>query len=520
MTTSKRFILALDQGTTSSRAILFDHDSNLVSISQREVQQIYPRSGWVEHDPEEIWQSQLLTAREVLDQSGVSAKEIAAIGITNQRETSIVWERATGRPIHNAIVWQCRRTAELCDELKEEGFDRKILKKTGLVTDAYFSGTKIRWMLDHIPGARARARDGELLFGTVDSWLIYKLTQGGVHATDYSNASRTLLFDIHRKRWDQEILNRLEIPKIMLPRVLPSSGVFGEAASEWFGTAIPIAGNAGDQQAALYGQACFEVGMVKNTYGTGCFLLLNTGERAVSSKNGLLTTIGWGMKFSGPRKSPGRGAAPGRRGDADDVITYALEGSVFIAGAAIQWLRDGLKIIDQASQSETLATSVKDSGGVYFVPAFVGLGAPYWDMQARGTLVGITRGTERAHIVRAALESMAFQTRDVAEAMQRDAGTRIGELRVDGGAVANNFLCQFQADILGVPVLRPSITETTALGAAYLAGLAVDFWKNQKEISSHWKLDRKFEPRLRPTVREAAYAEWKRAVERSLRWKN
>jgi glycerol kinase len=519
VTASKRFILALDQGTTSSRAILFDHDSNLACVSQRELRQIYPRSGWVEHDPEEIWQSQLLTAREVLDQAGISAKEVAAIGITNQRETSIVWERATGRPIHNAIVWQCRRTADICDELKEEGFDRKILRKTGLVTDAYFSGTKVRWLLDHIPGARARARDGDLLFGTVDSWLIYRLTGGSVHATDFSNASRTLLFNIHRKRWDQEILDRLEIPKIMLPQVLPSSGVFGEASREWFGSAIPIAGNAGDQQAALYGQACFEVGMVKNTYGTGCFLLLNTGERAVSSRNGLLTTIAWGIRPSGRRKSPRREAASVGRDDSRGVITYALEGSVFIAGAAIQWLRDGLKIIEQASQSETLATSVKDSGGVYFVPAFVGLGAPYWDMQARGTLIGITRGTERAHIVRAALESMAYQTRDVAEAMQRDAGTRMRELRVDGGAVVNNFLCQFQADILGVPVLRPSITETTALGAAYLAGLAVGFWKDQKEISSHWRLDRKFEPHLKPAAREAAYAEWKRAVERSLRWK-
>ncbi|MFI5174664.1 MAG: glycerol kinase GlpK [Terriglobia bacterium] len=519
MTDSKRFILALDQGTTSSRAILFDHDSNLVSVAQRELQQIYPQSGWVEHDPEEIWQSQLQTAREALERAGVSAREIAAIGITNQRETSIVWERSTGRPIHNAIVWQCRRTADTCDELKEEGFDRKILRKTGLVTDAYFSGTKVQWLLDHVPGARAKAQDGELLFGTVDSWLIYKLTGGTVHATDFSNASRTMLFNIHQRCWDQEILKRLDIPKIMLPQVRSSSGVFGEAAREWFGATIPIAGNAGDQQAALYGQACFEAGMVKNTYGTGCFLLLNTGERAVSSRNGMLTTIAWGLNPSQPKNSKRREPTSKGLHHLKETITYALEGSVFIAGAAIQWLRDGLKIIERANQSETLATSVKDSGGVYFVPAFVGLGAPYWDMQARGTLIGITRGTERAHIVRAALESMAFQTRDVVEAMQRDAGTRLRELRVDGGAAANNFLCQFQADILGVPVLRPSITETTALGAAYLAGLAVDFWRNQKEISSHWRLDRQFDPRLKPSLRDATYSEWKRAVERALQWK-
>lgn len=502
---AKQFILALDQGTTSSRAILFDREGNIVSVAQKEFRQIYPRSGWVEHDPEEIWQSQYQTARGAISQAKAHPTDIAAIGITNQRETTLLWERATARPVHNAIVWQCRRTAEICEELKREKFDRKILKKTGLVTDAYFSGTKVKWLLDRIPEVRAKARNGDVLFGTVDTWLIYRLTGGRIHATDFSNASRTLLFNIHQHCWDKDILERLNIPAVILPQVKVSSGIFGETTADLFGIRIPIAGNAGDQQAALFGQACFQPGLMKNTYGTGCFLLMNTGGKAVPSKNGLLTTIGWGMESpkSNQRKKS---------------ITYVLEGSVFIAGAAIQWLRDGLRILDHASDSEVLARSVEDSGGVFFVPAFVGLGAPYWDMQARGTLVGITRGTNRAHIVRAALESMAFQTRDVVEAMQRDSGVSLRELRVDGGAASNNFLCQFQADILGVPVLRPSVTETTALGAAYLAGLAVGFWKDQEEISVHWKLDREFEPRMKETERKKLYGDWKRAVERARHW--
>lgn len=519
VTHSQSFILALDQGTTSSRAILFDRNANILSVAQKEFRQIYPRAGWVEHDPEEIWQSQYQTAQQALEQAGVAAQDIAAIGITNQRETTLVWERATGKPIHNAIVWQCRRTTDICETLKREKFDRKILRKTGLVTDAYFSGTKVKWLLDQIPEARARAGDGELLFGTVDTWLIYKLTRGKVHATDFSNASRTLLFNIHQRRWDKEILERLDIPKAMLPRVRSSSGVLGEASAEWFGTKIAIAGDAGDQQAALFGQACFKPGSMKNTYGTGCFLLMNTGDRAAFSRNGLLTTIGWGMKPETENPEVTKSLPTERRHAKEkDTITYALEGSVFIAGAAIQWLRDGIRIIDHASETEALAISVEDSGGVYFVPAFVGLGAPHWDMQARGTVVGITRGTTRAHLVRAALESMAFQTRDVVEAMQRDSGVVLKELRVDGGAVANNFLCQFQADILGVPVLRPAVTETTALGAAYLAGLAVGFWKDQEEITAHWKLDRKFEPRMDPLVRERRYGDWERAVERAMHW--
>lgn len=513
--TTLKYILALDQGTTSSRAILFDHKASVISVAQKEFRQIYPRAGWVEHDPEEIWQSQFQTAREAIKQANVSARDIAALGITNQRETTIVWERATGRPIHHAIVWQCRRTAEICDQLKRERFDRKIQRKTGLVTDAYFSGTKVKWLLDHLPGARTRARNGELLFGTVDTWLMYKLSRGKIHASDFSNASRTLLFNIHQLKWDAEILERLEIPTAMLPQVRSSSGIFGMTAAEMFGVEIPISGNAGDQQAALFGQACFRPGMVKNTYGTGCFLLMNTGGSAATSKNGLLTTIGWGDPVR--RKKAGE---VGKSGETPDGfhVTYALEGSVFIAGAAIQWLRDGLRIIHHASETEALAASVSDTGGVYFVPAFVGLGAPYWDMQARGTVVGITRGTGRAHLVRAALESMAFQTRDVVEAMQHDSGITLRELRVDGGAVANNFLCQFQADILGVPVLRPAITETTALGAAYLAGLAVGFWKSTNEVASHWKLDRRFDPRLRKADRERRYEQWRRAVERARKW--
>lgn len=487
------YILALDQGTTSSRAILFDRAGRVAGVAQQEFPQIFPQAGWVEHHPEDIWQSQLATARQVLAANNVEAREIAAIGITNQRETTIVWERATGQPIHNAIVWQCRRTAPLCEKLKNEKFDRVIRRKTGLVTDAYFSGTKVSWLLDHVKGARRRAEDGELAFGTVDSWLIYKLSGGRAHLTDVSNASRTLLYDIRKQRWDAEILDRLRVPAAVLPGVRSSSEVYAETDPDLFGVPIRIAGDAGDQQAALFGQACFKPGMMKNTYGTGCFLLMNTGEEAKASKNGLLTTIAW------------------RTGGA---IEYALEGSVFIAGAAVQWLRDGLGIIANAADTEALATSVADNGGVYFVPAFVGLGAPYWDMSARGAIVGLTRGATRAHLARAALEAMAYQTRDVVECMEKDSGIKAKELRVDGGATRNDFLCQFQADILGLPVVRPVITETTALGAAYLAGLAVGFWKSKREIATQWQVEKRFEPRMKKSEREQLYEGWREAVAR------
>jgi len=487
------YILALDQGTTSSRAILFDRAGRAVRACQQEFPQIFPQAGWVEHDPEAIWHSQLECARQAMAANHVRAHNIAAIGITNQRETTIIWDRESGRPIHNAIVWQCRRTAPMCERLKSEQFDRVIRRKTGLVTDAYFSGTKVGWLLDHVPQARKRASAGELAFGTVDTWLIHRLSGGQAHVTDPSNASRTLLYNIRSQKWDEEILEKLRIPRSLLPTVKSSSTVYAETAPDVFGAPIPIAGDAGDQQAALFGQACFKPGMMKNTYGTGCFLLMNTGEKVTASRTGLLTTIAWRTQ-----------------GETE----YALEGSIFIAGAAVQWLRDGLGIIASAAETEALATSVTDNHGVYFIPAFVGLGAPYWDSDARGAIVGLTRGVTRAHLARAALEAMAYQTRDVVECMERDSGIKARELRVDGGATGNNFLCQFQADILGIPVVRPVITETTALGAAYLAGLAVGFWKNEREIAAQWQVERKFEPQMKRSERERLYEGWKEAVAR------
>lgn len=494
----KKCILALDQGTTSCRAILFDRDSNIMGVAQKEFTQLYPRAGWVEHDAEEIWSTQYGVVAELVAKTGINPGEIASIGITNQRETTVVWDRDTGRPVHNAIVWQCRRTAALCDELKDRGLEKILRAKTGLVVDAYFSGTKVKWILDNVPKAKAMAQSGRLLFGTIDTWLIWKLTGGRVHVTDYSNASRTLMYNIRELCWDDEILRELGVPASMLPEVRPSSEVYGLTDSGiFFGSAIPISGAAGDQQAALFGQACYQPGMAKNTYGTGCFMLMNTGDRLYDSQNGLLTTIAWGM---------------GGR------VEYALEGSIFIAGAAVQWLRDGLKILDSAADSEYLAGKVPDSDGVYFVPAFVGLGAPYWDMRARGAMVGLTRGTTREHIVRAALDSMAYQTKDVLGAMEADSGIGLKALKVDGGAVANNLLMQFQADILGVPVERPRIIETTAMGAAYLAGLAVGFWKDKEELAGRWRLDRRFESQMAADRREKLYSGWRRAVARAMDW--
>ncbi|MCC5911369.1 MAG: glycerol kinase GlpK [Clostridiaceae bacterium] len=490
--------MALDQGTTSSRAILFDYEGKIVGTSQKEFTQIYPKAGWVEHDAMEIWGSQSGVAREVLERTGISPQEIAAIGITNQRETTVVWDKSTGKPIYNAIVWQCRRTAGICDQLKARGLEEYIRNNTGLVVDAYFSGTKIQWILDNVEGARKKAENGELLFGNIDTWLIWNLTRGAVHVTDYSNASRTMLYNIKELKWDEKILSELDIPTSMLPEVKPSSEVYGHTDPNTFGGAqIPIAGAAGDQQAALFGQACFEPGMAKNTYGTGCFMLMNTGEKFVPSNNGLLTTLAWGV---------------------DGKVEYALEGSIFVAGASVQWLRDELKIIRDAEDTEYLATKVDDSNGVYVVPAFVGMGAPYWDMYARGTIVGLTRGAKAEHLVRATLESIAYQTRDVLEAMQEDSGINLQTLKVDGGAVANNFLMQFQSDILGVEVDRPEVTETTALGAAYLAGLAVGFWQDRQEIAKKWKVEKQFGPVMEEAKKEKLYSGWKRAVERSLKW--
>ena len=495
---TKKYVLALDQGTTSSRAILFDQSGKGVGVAQKEFTQVYPKPGWVEHDPMEIWGTQIGVAREVMDKMGARPDEIAAIGITNQRETTIVWEKATGKPIYNAIVWQCRRTASICDALKAKGLEAYIRENTGLVVDAYFSGTKVKWILDNVEGARERAKKGELLFGNVDTWLIWKLTNGKVHVTDYSNASRTMLFNIKDLKWDQKILDEMGIPAAMLPEVKPSSCVYGNTDAQIFGgIEIPIAGDAGDQQAALFGQACFSEGMAKNTYGTGCFMLMNTGTKRVPSNNGLLTTIAWGV---------------------DGKVEYALEGSIFVAGAAVQWLRDEMKMVDNAAQTEELATAVKDTNGVYVVPGFVGLGAPYWDMYARGTVVGLTRGAGRNHVVRATLESIAYQTRDVLEAMESDSGIKLKALKVDGGAVANNFLMQFQSDILGVPVDRPMVTETTAMGAAFLAGLAVGFWKNKEEIAAKWAVDRNFKPSMSEADRNKHYKGWKRAVERAMKW--
>nr|WP_201359865.1 glycerol kinase GlpK [Dictyobacter formicarum] len=496
-----KYILALDQGTTSSRAIIFDHDGSIVSVAQQEFPQIYPAPGLVEHDPEAIWSSQLAVAQEVMQKANASAADIAALGITNQRETALVWEKATGKPIFNAIVWQSRLTAQICDELTAKGFDKEIRERTGLVTDAYFSGTKVKWILDNVEGAREKAERGELLFGTVDTFLLWRLSKGRIHVTDYTNASRTLLFNIHTGEWDDVLLKELGVPRSMLPTVMPSSAIYGETDPEFFGGPIKMAGIAGDQQAATFGQACYEVGMAKNTYGTGSFMLMNTGSKDVPSKNGLLTTIAWGL--GDPKRAD---------------ITYALEGSIFITGAAVQWLRDGLRAIQSSVEVEALAATEKDNGGVYLVPAFVGLGAPHWDQYARGTIVGLTRGSSIGHIARATLESMCYQTRDVLEAMVADSGTHLKTLRVDGGAVANNLLMQFQADILGVPVQRPLVVETTALGAAYLAGLAVGFWSSMQEVARYWAVDRTFEPQMSQDQRDHNYNNWKRAVERSLHW--
>jgi glycerol kinase len=493
----KKYILALDQGTTSSRAILFDHAGRIQSIAQKEFTQIFPQPGWVEHDPLEIWSSQAGVASEARLKIGALPSEIAAIGITNQRETTIVWDRETGIPVYNAIVWQDRRTAPFCEQLKQSGQTALIRSKTGLVIDAYFSGSKIRWILDHVEGARKKAEEGKLAFGTVDSWLVWKLTRGTVHATDITNASRTMLYNIREQKWDDELLSIIGIPKSMLPIVKESSEIYGETDKSILSDNIPIAGIAGDQHAALFGQMCLEKGMVKNTYGTGCFMLLNIGEQFVESKNNLLTTVAWKIKGK---------------------IQYAFEGSIFIAGAVVQWLRDGLGIIRNSSDIETLATQVSDTDGVYFVPAFAGLGAPYWNPDARGTMVGITRGTKAAHIARAAVESIAYQTMDVLKAMEADAGVAIKELRVDGGATANNLLMQFQADLLQCKVIRPEITETTALGAAYLAGLAVGFWKDTAEITQWWKAEKEFLPAASSSDMQAGIDSWKRAVETARFW--
>jgi glycerol kinase len=490
-------VLALDQGTTSSRAILFGRDGRPIAAAQEEFEQIYPHPGHVEHDPEAIWNTQLDVTREALSRGKRSPSDVAALGITNQRETTIVWDKSTGKPVANAIVWQSRVTAPICDRLKSEGLEETFRERTGLVVDAYFSGTKIAHLLETIPGLRARAEKGDVLFGTVDSFLIWRLTRGQRHVTDYSNASRTLIYNIHKLDWDDELLRILKIPRAMLPAVQPSSAVYGQTDRSLLGAALPIASCIGDQQAATFGQACFEPGAAKNTYGTGCFMLMNTGEKPVASQNGLITTIGWGL---------------------GGKVVYCLEGSVFIAGAVVQWLRDGLKMIATAPDIERLAASVPDSGGVFLVPAFVGLGAPHWNQRARGTMVGLTRGTTEAHIARAALDSMAYQTREVLEAMQQDSGTPLGVLKVDGGAAVNNLLMQFQSDVLGVDVRRPVVQETTALGAAYLAGLAVGFWKDQDDVRRNWALDRQFKPALAPQEREKLYARWKKAVARSLDW--
>lgn len=492
----QKYILALDQGTTSSRSILFDAQGKIVAVAQKEFPQIFPQPGWVEHDPMEIWGSQLSTLHEVLAKASVKPEQIEAIGITNQRETTVVWDRHTGKPVCNAIVWQDRRTSEICHALKNNGLEDNVRKTTGLVIDAYFSGTKIKWILDQYPHLRPSAERGDIIFGTVDTWLIFKLTGGRVHATDFSNASRTMLYDIHACNWDEKLCAALQIPMSMLPEVRDSSGYIGTTDANVTGATIQICGIAGDQQAALFGQLCLQPGMAKNTYGTGCFMLMHTGKEAVQSTTGLLTTIAWG------------------RGDATE---YALEGSVFIAGAAVQWLRDGLGLIKTSSETEALANSINDNGDVYFVPAFTGLGTPHWDMQARGTLIGLTRGTGRAHVVRATLESIAYQTADVLQAMQRDGRIDLQALRVDGGAVSNDFLMQFQADILGVPVVRPKVTESTALGAAYLAGLGSGFWK-EADLASSWEIDRTFEPDMNADSREHLLSRWRKAVEKAKGW--
>ena len=489
--------MALDAGTTSNRCILFNKKGEMCSVAQREFTQYFPKPGWVEHDADEIWATMLGVAVEAMTMIGASAKDIAAIGITNQRETTIVWDKETGEPIHPAIVWQCRRTSGYCDELKEKGLTEEFRRKTGLVIDAYFSGTKVKWLLDHVPGARERAEKGELLFGTVETWLIWKLTKGRVHVTDYSNASRTMLFNINTLQWDDEILKELGIPKCMLPETKPSSCIYGEADASYFGGAIPIGGAAGDQQSALFGQTCFQAGEAKNTYGTGCFLLMNTGERPVFSENGLVTTIAWGL---------------------DGKVTYALEGSIFVAGAAIQWLRDEMKLIDSAADSEIMGKKVKDTNGCYVVPAFTGLGAPYWDQYARGTIVGLTRGVNRYHIIRATLESLAYQVNDVLVAMKADSGIELAALKVDGGASANDFLMQTQADLIHAPVKRPKCVETTAMGAAYLAGLATGYWSSREEVIKNWAIDRTFEPMIGEEKRSEMLRGWNKAVRYAYGW--
>ncbi|UTR14150.1 glycerol kinase GlpK [Salipaludibacillus sp. LMS25] len=495
----KKYVLALDQGTTSSRAILFDKEGKIVDIAQREFKQIFPKPGWVEHNANEIWSSILGVMAEVLNNRNVSPKDIASIGITNQRETTVIWEKDTGKPIYNALVWQSRQTDSICEELKSNGYSDLFREKTGLLIDAYFSGTKVKWLLDNVEGAREKANEGKLLFGTIDTWLIWKLSGGKAHVTDYTNASRTLMYNIHELKWDEELLEILDIPSNILPEVRPSSEEYAKTVNyHFFGEEVPIAGAAGDQQAALFGQACFEKGMAKNTYGTGCFMLMTTGEEAVKSDHGLLTTIAWGL---------------------DGKVEYALEGSIFVAGSAIQWLRDGLRMLRSAAETEQYASRVSSTDGVYMVPAFVGLGTPYWDSEVRGAMFGLTRGTEKEHFIRATLESLAYQTRDVLEAMVADSGIDVKTLRVDGGAVANNFLMQFQSDILNVPVDRPEVQETTALGAAYLAGLAVDFWKDKEEISKQWAIDRTFDPEMSQEDREDLYAGWKTAINATMTFK-
>ena len=494
----KKYILSLDQGTTSSRAILFDKDANIVKTAQKEINQIYPHSGWVEHDPMEIWAVQASVASEAIESIGISPSEIAAIGITNQSETTVVWEKITVKPVYNAIVWQCRRTAGICEEIKNSGLEEYIMENTGLVVDAYFSATKLKWILDNVPGAMEKAKRGELLFGTIDSWIIWNLTRGQVHVTDYSNASRTMLYNIKKLQWDEKILDALKIPYSMLPEVMPSSHVYGHTGRGLFEDShIPICSAAGDQQAALFGQLCTQPGMAKNTYGTGCFMLMNTGEDMISSKNGLLTTIAWGI---------------------GQKVYYALEGSIFMGGACVQWLRDEMMLIQNASESEYYAGKVDSTNGVYMVPAFAGLGAPYWDMYARGAILGLTRGSNKNHIIRATLEAIAYQSRDVIEAMQDDSGISLSQLKVDGGAVGNNFLMQFQSDILGVQVQRPAVTETTALGAAFLAGLSSGFWSGIDDISQKCSIDMTFNPSMEPLKRENLYSGWKKAVGRSMNW--
>ncbi|AYV70413.1 MULTISPECIES: glycerol kinase GlpK [Niallia] len=495
----EKFILSLDQGTTSSRAIIFNKKGDIVHVAQKEFTQIFPKPGWVEHNANEIWGSILAVIATVLSESDIKPEQIEGIGITNQRETAVVWDKNTGAPVYNAIVWQSRQTNEICEELKAQGYNQLFRDKTGLLIDAYFAGTKVKWILDHVDGARQKAENGDLLFGTIDTWLIWKLSGGKAHVTDYTNASRTLMFNIYDLKWDDELLEILTVPKSMLPEVKGSSEIYAHTVEgHFFGNRIPIAGVAGDQQAALFGQACFEAGMAKNTYGTGCFMLMNTGEKAVKSDHGLLTTIAWGI---------------------DGKVNYALEGSIFVAGSAIQWLRDGLRMIKDAKDSEDYASRVDSTDGVYIVPAFVGLGTPYWDSDVRGAMFGVTRGTTKEHFIRATLESLAYQTKDVLGAMETDSNIQVKTLRADGGAVRNNFLMQFQGDILNVPVERPVINETTALGAAYLAGLAVGFWKDQKEIAEQWSLDRSYEPKMEEETREALYTGWKKAVKATMAFK-